>query len=427
MYIIDSKPVDLDSMSEDDLNVTLQKVHTANGKIYCCCSGRAISEYSPLSLHVRQRGTIFSLVKNASTGPSHFRNCRHRSLTKVDAAKLGYAEGVLATDTEDRTVIRLNFSLKNAESTTLEPKGSFTFNGASRAKDVYPQASMLGLLHLFWERAGLHRFRPGTSSSVVEKLGSIKAAAKYVRLARMAQAEYGLEEHLLLPCVGSDTLQTAQRKVNSAKLRSAHEKKKKVLFIAVAGGSSGLRISFDEKNRLTFRDQLQANIRTTGSETLESLLTVRFPVATSAYNRGDTVVMLGVAKTHRYQNYLRAELEDLVAMPVTSDWIPYQSSHEKALADVLAKLGRSFEKPLTYDNKEPVFPDFVLEDCPDGKHLLEVYGVAGRDDYELRRTEKREIYASDYRGRYWEWDAVAEKDIAKWLVQNPLPAAKAWR
>lgn len=421
MYIRGSRVLNLDAMSDQELLALLRGIHTRKDQLFCCCKGNAAATSIPLALHVRQRGTTFSLVKAANSGLKHARGCRHASLAEQDVAKLGYTAGALSVDDDDRTVVRLSFSLTNAQSVVDELPVSFSFSGNTRPRPVVSQASLLGLLHLLWERAGLHRHCPGQLPSLVEALTRIRGAARSVRRSNSAITQWGLEEYLLLPAVGTREEQEAQMRANNKKLRDAYERRRKVLFLAICQGPNGAKSLLDEKGRLSFKSVLQANVRTKMATTLAAELGSRFPAATAAYARGERTVLFGVATTAGYKGSVWAEPDQLVAMPVTSAWIPFDSAFEQALADVLVLKGRAFEKPMRYDSKEPVFPDFVLEDCKAGKHILEVYGVAGRPAYEARRDEKREIYRSDYPGSYWEWDAVFEPDITRWLTTAPLP------
>ncbi|MGW6202102.1 DUF1173 family protein [Streptomyces sp. NPDC055089] len=99
---------------------------------------------------------------------------------------------------------------------------------------------------------------------------------------------------------------------------------------------------------------------------------------------------------------------DLAAMLTSGTYIPADSSYEVVMADALAAAGRAFIKPLRYDTADAVLPDFVLTDVTPAEYV-EVYGIHGREAYDRRKAEKRELYQRQG-ARLIEWD-----------VTQPLP------
>lgn len=99
---------------------------------------------------------------------------------------------------------------------------------------------------------------------------------------------------------------------------------------------------------------------------------------------------------------------ELAAMLTTTAYLPVDSSFEATMADALVSAGRAFVKPLRYDGDDAVFPDFVLVD-DDPETYVEVWGVRGRDDYEIRKREKQSYYREN--GRV----------LLEWDVRGPLP------
>jgi hypothetical protein len=98
---------------------------------------------------------------------------------------------------------------------------------------------------------------------------------------------------------------------------------------------------------------------------------------------------------------------DLAAMLTTGSYLPADSSHEAEMADALVAAGRAFVKPLRYGG-DAVFPDFVLIDDDPGTYV-EVWGVRGRESYEIRKRAKQNHYRES--GRV----------LLEWDVREPLP------
>lgn len=99
---------------------------------------------------------------------------------------------------------------------------------------------------------------------------------------------------------------------------------------------------------------------------------------------------------------------DLAAMLTTGTYIPADSSYEVVMADALAACRRAFIKPLRYDTADAVLPDFVLTDVTPAAYV-EVYGIHGRESYDRRKNEKRELYQR------------RQVQLIEWDVAQPLP------
>ena len=94
-------------------------------------------------------------------------------------------------------------------------------------------------------------------------------------------------------------------------------------------------------------------------------------------------------------------------MLTTPDYIPADSSYEIRMAGALAAAGRSYIKPVAYDQAEAVLPDFVLTDQPDT--YVEVWGLPGRESYEQRKAQKIAHYQRNV------------QTLIEWNVAQPFP------
>jgi hypothetical protein len=98
---------------------------------------------------------------------------------------------------------------------------------------------------------------------------------------------------------------------------------------------------------------------------------------------------------------------DAAVMLTNNDYIPADSSHEVRMADALRTAGRTYIKPLTYDGRDAVLPDFILTDQPDT--YVEVWGLPGRDNYERRKAKKIAYYQRRHH------------ELIEWTVTDPIP------
>jgi hypothetical protein len=88
---------------------------------------------------------------------------------------------------------------------------------------------------------------------------------------------------------------------------------------------------------------------------------------------------------------------------------PGDSGFELLMADALIAAGRSFAKPLRYDQGDALFPDYVLVDV-EPNVAVEVFGVKGRELYDLRRRTKLALYQQP-----------TAMPLLQWDVAEPLP------
>ncbi len=137
------------------------------------------------------------------------------------------------------------------------------------------------------------------------------------------------------------------------------------------------------------------------------------------FGRAEVCVMKADSKEQSDTYY--SKVRSMVAMPVTSQLIPFESSYEHQLANHLVNAGRHYEKPFSSEASidDRLFPDFILQDCSPPV-MIEVYGM-NTEVYLARKKEKRAIYAAEYPGQYWEWHADRET-LQDALQRQQLPA-----
>ena len=117
------------------------------------------------------------------------------------------------------------------------------------------------------------------------------------------------------------------------------------------------------------------------------------------------VVLLVVDRTPRGN----LQLVDAAAMLTTSTWLPADSSFEVHAADALVAAGRQILKPLRYDHRDAVLPDFVLLDVQPPV-AFEVWGLT-TPDYQVRKRAKQQFYS----------DGSQQLGLLEWDVNTPLP------
>ncbi|GGL49778.1 hypothetical protein GCM10014719_58800 [Planomonospora parontospora subsp. antibiotica] len=140
------------------------------------------------------------------------------------------------------------------------------------------------------------------------------------------------------------------------------------------------------------------------SELMERIRASYRPVfSAAAGTRARQVVLAAVERTPKGA----LKVVDMAAMLTTAAYVPVESSHELRMAEALDAARRCYLKPLRYGGQE-VFPDFVLTDVAP-RVYVEVYGVRGRESYEVRKRVKQEHYRT------------AGVNVIEWEVAEPLP------
>ena len=86
-----------------------------------------------------------------------------------------------------------------------------------------------------------------------------------------------------------------------------------------------------------------------------------------------------------------AEGTDVQSMPVTKEYIPYDSSYEKDFIKMLVKNKCNFLKPMSVNNDLEMMPDFELKNSYPYS-FVEIWGMQNNDQYNQRKQKKIELY-----------------------------------
>jgi hypothetical protein len=169
-------------------------------------------------------------------------------------------------------------------------------------------------------------------------------------------------DQLMLPAMAQDS-PDAER--NRHRVESALQGKCRMLIIAPLASYSPER-----EQRMT-KDLVIAGFHGIPKAFMRhgqwELLSKRYRAAVAGWNAGQTAVVIAQVEVKERDGRRSANVIDAALMAVTQQWIPTESSHQRLIAEKLVSEGRSFNKPLLYNEDEDyVFPDFVLTDCARG-------------------------------------------------------------
>jgi hypothetical protein len=413
-YEVRGKAWNFSLLTVNEVNGLLTPLVGTTDTIRCLCSTA-----KPF-VHVSRRGSNYFPIKKSGAGHLHQRLCRHHSFTLSELSSMGYSPEAMSNSDEDGLLVTLAKPLKKSKqappvATATEVKFD---SGAQRS--VSNHVTELGLLHLFWESANMHEHKPAAVD--VPLWPTIRRVASTIWARGLKSLDHGLSDLLLLPLHAETENQKSR---NIKKLMDAQKNGRFLLFVARLSQTdikellSAEKVGFSLKEKFGVTVALYPNC---AKPILNGLKQSFENELNYSQIDGNDLIVLGIAQPHDSKNY--AQISSLVVMAVVNGHIPYDSRYEKEFALELIKRNRWFKKPLRYEHKTKpdmrVHPDFVLLDTPNPV-VIEVYGMKS-PEYMARKRVKQYIYSGeDYPFEYWDWDAVHFKDLAQWILNNPLP------
>jgi len=345
-------------------------------------------------LQVRPRNGLFHLAIWPRDRANHQSACDFSKTPDHLTGASGYTEKALKERDDGSVDIKADFSLKvrTADRNTPAEHKEHT-SGGKRAS-----MAMLGLLHNLWERARLNQWQPHWGrnwSRCTWELGNLEGKINRVP---MHEALY------IVPAFESEQKDKigAGFEAFSSRLVDEGAYRMRGLVLGEVKGLSQTEYGY----RLNIRHHAQAYYASKGLVQKVSTA-ARHAMAMMGNPNARIIALLVVERSKR--GFLN--IVDMAVMLTTRNYIPVDSSHELTMADALTAAGRAFIKPLLYDQVEDTFPDFRLTDV-EPETLVEVYGMAGNAEYDLRKAAKQAIYRAE------------QRTVIEWDPREPMPSLK---
>ncbi len=368
----------------------LTKAH-AGAEVFCQCFGRGRKQ---LVVRHLLGSDGYCLARYPTTGPEHSNDC---SFYAPDAAKSGlkgYAAGVVTESDDGGLRVRLGLGLRKKDPLETAAATAQVSTGTSARR---PTMTLLGLLHLLWSEARLNTRYPRMEGK--RRLGLVHAKLQETAASILASGSR-LSDFLLVAATDRDKAQAA---ANDAKAAEAHRLERRLVVIAPMAKYS--REAEEGLGRLAVYGFAGFPLLTL-SKSLWAGVCLSFPIEISAWKAGARVIAIAITDTPENG---KANVMRLALMAVSERWIPFASSHEAKIEELLAAEGRSYWKPLRYDATEyEIFPDFWLLDAGEREIPLEVFGRSD-PDYQARKYAKTRHYDREFgAGGWWSWDVTAD-------------------
>lgn len=378
--------------------------------VRCLCRGRGAKR---LAVKYYEFGDAYALAKFSLSGPEHAPECQYYSVGGAASGPGGDGAGVLDVQLDGSVKVRLEVGM-SVRDTSADVASTADTDKPNRPGSTRQSAIKLaGLLHYLRDAATLNQWRPywAGKRNFRQVFWRINQAADDVHI-----GDLKLVDQLLLPAMAPDSPEAVR---NRLRVESALQGKRRLLVIAPLAGYSPEREQRMEKDLAIagFHGVPKPFMRPSHWE----LLNKRYRGAVAGWKTGQTTVVIAQLEIKERDGRQSANVIDAALMAVTQQWIPTESSHERKIAEKLVSEGRSFNKPLRYNQAEDdVFPDFVLTDCAGGEVPMEVFG---RDDEDyLKRKADKTIYYDRRYGKegWWCWDAAQGR-----AEVPPFPPPKA--
>ncbi|MEK1914088.1 MAG: DUF1173 family protein [Pseudomonas chlororaphis] len=431
---VKEKPIECSCKATPKVHLTIRKTTRANGT------------------------TWFHIVRFADSASNHI-GCFFYKPEKNKCGLNGYTNEVIS-DTENGVKVALDYPLVwKAGAGGNAPRRQSPLIPTRPSSSRLKSMSALGFLNLLWERAGLNSWSPQLSGSRNDYrvINLLHRTAETITV-----GSHALSDHFLaLPERPGDWEKNRLNELhkNQANPKDSHERRLSVIVtlldnvedyklvctsakklkltlkielvladsLKVPGGISAQALTaanlyqqaldaYREQARKQPRNQQKPSETQTALESKSE----EFEQAKKNWDRSPKAIVCCLAYLKPISNgYINAEVLDAAIMPVTADWIPYASSYERLIAEMLVEKERTFRKPLRYDaSLHTVFPDFELLDTTPNPYPMEVFGRSD-EKYEARKAEKIIYYNAEYSTEnWWYWIANGE---GKHLQIPPLP------
>ena len=296
-----------------DWQSVLRDAHALHPRIHCQCRGNNDDERNEdeRRLEVRCMNGLFFLARRRHTGPQHHDDCRFYAADRAQSGIGAYVEGLV--DDEDGEIrIRVGMGLK-----VLDEPGATALMPRKQRNPFtpLPRVTLLGLLHLLWEKAGLNYCNPATIRSRFNIAHRLHEAAKAIHIGRS-----GLFNHLLVFDYG---------KTNTRKLSTAVAKQRRLFMVAPLVDWQSAEASEDGVLRLQEADGFPDMRCIDGlwQKTVHS-----FGITLAAWRHGHRVMVLAQIEPARNGRKYSSEVVGLSLMQVTGHWIAVESSYERVIS-----------------------------------------------------------------------------------------------
>lgn len=338
--------------SSQEFQDRLAEAHSRKQKAHCLCR-----KGEELPLYIARRYDKWVLARWPGSGADHATSCDHFDAPDT-LTGLGQVRGSAVIDDEDsgETALKVGFPLSRGAARAAP--GALT-NDKPVIKSTGQKLSMRGLLHYLWDRAELTHWHPKMASKrnwFVARRALLEAAA----LCSVKQQ----------PLTGALFIPETYRSDEDVRGWAA---RKRAALARVKASAENMMILIGEVKDIREDDhQKRIFVRHNGEESFDMDVEMsrrfdkRFTEEISLWRRPNNDGHLIVAGSFCRRRSGLFDLVEVTVMPVTAQWLPYESVEEEQLVREAALLKRRFVKGMRVNLERDVpIASLVLKDTGD--------------------------------------------------------------
>ena len=312
----------------------LARAHSNKSRPSCLCVAGA-----GIPMYVCRHNTGYLIKRMPNTGVHHHPDCTSYE-PPVELSGLGEIAGALKEDIDDgTTALKLGFRLAKVGAKPL-PLASGVELDSVRTDGS--RLTLRGTLHYLWEEAKLNRWSPA-----MEGKRSWYVVRKYLLQAAADKTAKGAPLMDLLFIPETFSLEHKSEIESRRRAKLGHAK--------VAKGAQPLMLLLGEVKAIdTARYGYKMTIKHLPdmaflvADDLMKRLVKRFESELGLWSEKESTRLLVIA-TFEVRDSGICSIEEACLVPVTDNWIPFESGVEADLMQELTQAGRRFTKSLRYN------------------------------------------------------------------------------
>lgn len=366
---------------------SLAQMHKAKKRPVCPCKTPGIEMY------IAKIGDRYVIKRMPDTGPQHSPECDSYE-PPPELSGLGDVLGSAIKEDADSGMTELRFSFSMSRMPGRKPAES-TSDEDDSVKTDGSKLTLRSTLHYLWEEAGFNKWTPAMAGK---------------------RSWYVLRKHLLL--AAGDKLNKGRTLADQIFIPETFSQEKKAamkqhwlgLVARLAPQTHGpkqLMILIGEVKEIMpsrYGGQLiikhAPDIKFLMPEDLQKKMEKRFLDELMFHQDLSDTHLLSIA-TFSVNVAGTAMIEELALMPVTENWIPFETIHDKALIDLLVEQERRFTKGLRYNlPRDKPLASVVLSDTAPTPTAMYILPAEPEEEYHVAFEQLRSGSQLDS----WIWD-----------------------
>lgn len=346
----------------------------------------------PIEMYIAKVGDRYIVKRMPDTGPLHSPDCESYE-PPAELSGLGEVLGSAIKENAESGVVELRFDFSMAKMPGRKP----IENSSTEEDSVRTDGSKLTLrstLHYLWEQAGFNKWTPameGKRSWYVIRKHLIAAASD-----KLAKGKT-LADQIYIPETFSPEKKSAikQHWLGLVGRLSPQATGPKQLMILIGEVKEIMPARYGSQLIIKHAPEIRFFLPADLHKKMEK----RFADELMFHQDLDDIHLIAVA-TFSVNVAGSATIEELALMPVTDNWIPFETIHDKALIKEMTDNQRRFTKGLRYNlPRQKPLASVVLSDTAPHPTACYILPMEISEEYQIALTQLQD----DSQLTAWTW------------------------